>query len=117
MLGDDPTCAIAYRGMALSDWSNPFALGIQDAGQLRLGRKNLERGKSRGAKPERQQAYLAAVGELYSGFESTSQQVYWRSRWRKTRGQDLQKPAQSGNDSLAHYIIHAYDVPTLAGRR
>src|SRR5476649_1311429 len=27
VLGNDPTCAIAYWGIALSDWSNPFAPG------------------------------------------------------------------------------------------
>src|SRR6266436_5991261 len=26
-LGKDPACAIAYWGIALSDWSNPFAPG------------------------------------------------------------------------------------------
>ena len=28
VLEDDPTCAIAYWGIALSDWTNPFAPGI-----------------------------------------------------------------------------------------
>jgi hypothetical protein len=68
VLGEDPTCAIAYWGIALSDWSNPFAPGIKDAGQLQLGRENAERGKSLGAKTDRERANLAAVGKLYSDF-------------------------------------------------
>ena len=30
VLADDPTCAIAYWGIALSDWTNPFAPGVKD---------------------------------------------------------------------------------------
>src|SRR5262249_35489906 len=28
VLGKDPTCAIAYWGIALSEWGNPFAQGV-----------------------------------------------------------------------------------------
>jgi hypothetical protein len=75
VLGEDPTCAIAYWGIALSDWSNPFAPGIKDNGQSQLGRESAERGKSLGAKTERERAYLAAVSKLYSNFESTPQRA------------------------------------------
>jgi hypothetical protein len=73
-LGDDATCAIAYWGIALSDWSNPFAPGKKDTNQLQLGRQNAERGKQLGAKTERERAYVAAVGKLYGDFEDTPQQ-------------------------------------------
>jgi hypothetical protein len=75
VLGEDATCGIAYWGISLSDWSNPFALGIKDGDQLKVGRENAERGKSAGAKTERERSYLAAVGKLYSDFESTPQRV------------------------------------------
>jgi hypothetical protein len=75
VLGEDPTCAIAYWGIALSDWSNPFAPGTKDNGQSQLGRESAERGKSLGATTERERAYLAAVSKLYSNFESTPQRV------------------------------------------
>src|SRR6266566_9983583 len=45
VLGDDATCGIAYWGIALSDWSNPFASGMKDQRQLHAGRENVERGK------------------------------------------------------------------------
>jgi len=155
VLRDDPTCAIAYWGIALSDWSNPFAPGVKNTGQLQLGRDNAERGRSLGAKTEREQAYLTAVGKLYSDFESTPQQARlhaYRDAMEqvaakypndhealifyalalaaaadpadKTYADQLkagaileklfeQEPTHPG---LAHYIIHAYDVPPLAGR-
>jgi len=75
VLGKDQTCAIAYWGIALSDWSNPFAPGIKNVDQLQLGRENAERGKSLGAKTDREGAFLAAVDKLYSDFESRPQQA------------------------------------------
>src|SRR6266446_9395159 len=75
VLRQDATCGIAYWGIALSDWSNPFAPGMKDKSQLQAGRHNADRGKTVGAKTEREQAYIAAVGKLYSGFESTPQRA------------------------------------------
>jgi 1,2-phenylacetyl-CoA epoxidase PaaB subunit len=72
-LSDDATCGIAYWGISLSDWSNPFAPGAKDPNQLQLGRESAERGKNIGAKTERERAYLAAVSKLYGDFESTPQ--------------------------------------------
>jgi hypothetical protein len=155
VLGEDPTCSIAYWGIALSDWSNPFAPGIKDTDQLRLGRENSERGRSVGAKTEREEAYLAAVSQLYTDFESTPQRARLRAYRDAMRDvaatypddheaqifyalalaaaadpEDMtyadqlkagailerlfeQEPTHPG---LAHYIIHAYDEPALAGR-
>jgi hypothetical protein len=155
VLSTDSACAIAYWGISLSDWSNPFAPGIKETSQLRLGRENAERGDSLGARTERERAYIAAVGRLYVDFESTPQQarlLAYRDAMGKLAArypQDheaqifyalalvaaedpadksyadrlkagtileqlfAQEPTHPG---LAHYIIHAYDVPALAGR-
>jgi hypothetical protein len=155
VLGEDATCGIAYWGTALSDWSNPFAPGMKDKSQLQAGRESAERGKTVGAKTERERAYLGAVGKLYSDYEGTPQRarlIAYRDAMgevaakypedheaqifyalaiaasedpadktyagRVKAGAILEKlfeqePAHPG---LAHYIIHTYDVPTLAGR-
>jgi hypothetical protein len=154
-LGKDETCAIAYWGIALSDWGNPFAPGIIDKRLLQLGRESAERGEMLGAKTDRERAYLAAVGNLYRDFESTPQKarmLAYRNAMRdvaakysedheatifyalaladaadpgdKTYADQLeagklleklfvQEPTHPG---LAHYIIHAYDVPALAAQ-
>jgi hypothetical protein len=154
-LGKDESCAIAYWGIALSDWGNPFAPGMIDKRLLQLGRENVERGEMLGAKTDRERAYLAAVGNLYREFESTPQKarvLAYRNAMRdvaakysedheatifyalalavaadpgdKTYADQLeagrileklfvQEPTHPG---LAHYIIHAYDVPALAGQ-
>lgn len=154
-LGEDATCGIAYWGIALSDWSNPFAAGIKDNTQLRAGRESAEHGKTVGAKTERERAYIAAVGTLYSNYETTSQQarvIAYRDAMQevaakysedreaqifyalaiaasedptdKTYAGRLQAGAileglfqqEPSHPGLAHYIIHTYDVPALAGR-
>jgi len=154
-LREDPTCAIAYWGIAISDWSNPFAPGQKAHAQLQLGEQSAKRGQELDAKTERERAYLAAVGSLYSDFDSTPQKMrllaYRDAMGRvaeqypedheaqifyalalavaadpadKTYADQLragaileklfaQEPTHPG---LAHYIIHAYDVPALADR-
>jgi hypothetical protein len=155
VLREDPTCAIAYWGIALSDWGNPFAPGIIDMRLLQLGRENAERGARPGAKTDRERAYLEAVSKLYGNFENTPQQVRllaYRDAMRQVAAKypedheaqifyasSLVVAADPGDKSyadqlkagaileklfaqepthpgLAHYIIHAYDVPELAAR-
>ncbi len=155
VLGEDATCGIAYWGIALSDWSNPFAPGAKDNSQLQAGQENAERGKTVGAKTKRERAYIAAVGKLYSDFESTPQRarlIAYRDAMgelaakypqdheaqifyalavtgsedpadktyagRLKAGAILEKlfEEEPTHPGLAHYIIHTYDVPALAGK-
>ena len=155
VLSEDPSCGIAYWGIALSDWSNPFAPGMKDRGQLQAGRENAEHGKLVGAKTERERAYLAAVRVLYSNYETASQQARLIAYRDAMQGVAAQYPEdheaqifyalaiaasedpadktyagrlkagaileklfdeEPNHPGLAHYIIHTYDVPALAGR-
>jgi len=154
-LKSDPTCGIVHWGIALSQWSNPFAAGMKDNSQLQAGRESAERGKAAGAKTERERAYIAAVASLYSNFESTPQQarllayrdameglaskysddqeaqIFYALAFaaaeeptdktyaaRLKAGAILEKLFREEPDhpGLAHYIIHTYDVPSLAGK-
>ena len=154
-LGKDGTCAIAYWGIALSDWGNPFAPGKIDGRLLQLGRESAERGEKLGAKTARERAFVAAVANLYRDFESTPQkarllayrdamdelaakypedheaQIFYALALAagadpadKTYAEQLKAGAilqklfeeQPTHPGLAHYIIHAYDVPALAQR-
>jgi hypothetical protein len=155
VLGKDATCGIAYWGISLSDWSNPFAPGIKDKGQLQLGEESAKRGQGVGAKTQRERAYLAAVRDLYSDFETTPQrtrvlayrdamgevaakypedheaQIFYALALaasedpadkiyagRLKAGAILEKlfEEEPTHPGLAHYIIHTYDVPALAGQ-
>jgi hypothetical protein len=155
VLREDSTCGIAYWGIALSEWSNPFAPGMKDKSQLQAGREGAERGKIVGTKTERERVYLEAVGKLYSDFETTPQRtrlIAYRDAMgevaakypedheaqifhalaiaasedpadktyagRLKAGAILEKlfEEEPTHPGLAHYIIHTYDVPALAGR-
>jgi hypothetical protein len=69
----DPKCGVAYWGIALSQWSNPFATGSKDKSQLQAGRASAEHGATTGANTQRERAYIMAVAKLYNDFENTSQ--------------------------------------------
>src|SRR5919109_2807662 len=57
----DPSCAIAYWGIALSRWGNPFAAGIKPPPVLQAGREAIAKGREIGAKTERERAFLDAA--------------------------------------------------------
>jgi tetratricopeptide (TPR) repeat protein len=154
-LKSDPSCGIAYWGIALSQWSNPFAAGTKDTNQVQAGRETVNRGNAEGAKTVRERAYIAAVARLYNDFERAPQrmrltayrdamesiattypddneaQIFYALALaaseeptdktyaaRLKAGAILDKLFEQEPDhpGLAHYIIHTYDVPTLAPR-
>jgi hypothetical protein len=154
-LNNDSTCGIANWGIALSQWSNPFASGMKEKSQLQAGRAAVELGKTAGAKTQREREYINAVGALYNDFEATPQTarlIAYRDAMRKlaanypadheaqifyalaiSAAEDLSDKTYAGrleagaileklfkeepnHPGLAHYIIHTYDVPPLAGR-
>jgi len=151
----DSSCAIAYWGIALSHWSNPFAPGLKVTSQLRDGRQAIKRGQALGARTAREQAYISAVSKLYADFEKTPEQarlLAYRDAMAelalhypqdheasifyalalaaseeptdKTYANRLKAGAileslfvqEPEHPGLAHYIIHTYDVPSLAAR-
>jgi hypothetical protein len=71
----DPSCAMAEWGIALSRWSNPFAVGVRPAAPLRLGRDAVARARTIGPKTDRERAYIDAVARLYADFETSDQTV------------------------------------------
>ncbi len=71
----DPACAIAYWGIAMSRWGNPFAPGIKPAAQLLPGRAALERARMIGARTDREREYVTAVSALYDNFERVDQRT------------------------------------------
>ena len=65
VLGVDPNCAIAYWGIALSHWSNPFA-GVKAGPLLDRGLAAAQKGLATGTPTPREKAYLNAVNQLYA---------------------------------------------------
>jgi len=74
-LASDTTCVMAYWGLALSAWGNPFAAGIKPDEQLARGLRAVERGRALAGGTERERAFLAAAGLLYENYRTTDQRT------------------------------------------
>ena len=64
----DPTCALAYWGIALSLLWNPHA--APPAANMPLGLAALEKGKTIGAKTARERDYIDALMALYADYQN-----------------------------------------------
>jgi hypothetical protein len=151
----DPSCSMAYWGIALSSWGNPFASGIKPAAQLEQGLKAVNQARAALPKTARERAFVEAVARLYTDAASADQHSRMLSYETamaalstsypqdveagifyalaiaaaadpadKTYARQLKAGAilerlyarYPDHPGLAHYIIHAYDVPPLAAR-
>jgi len=74
----DPTCAIAYWGLAVSIRPNPL-VGPWDAATLKRGLEAVEKGEAIGAKTERERDWLAAIKEFYKDFNKVDQDTRTRN--------------------------------------
>jgi hypothetical protein len=75
VLAADPSCAIAWWGIALSNWGNPFAAALKSPATLDAGLKAAEQGRAAQPKTERERAYIEAVSHLYSNPAHISQHL------------------------------------------
>jgi tetratricopeptide (TPR) repeat protein len=155
ILVTDPSCSIAYWGIALSNWGNPFVAGLKSPAQLEQGLKAVKQARVAAPKTERERAYVEAVARLFTETSPTEQHsrgLAYESAMAavsashpedteaaifyalalaaaadpadKTYAKQLKAGAILENlfarypnhPGLAHYIIHAYDVPPLAAR-
>lgn len=155
ILAADPSCSIAYWGIALSNWGNPFAAGLKSPAQLEQGFKAVKQARGTAPKTGRERAYVEAVARLFTETANTDQHsrglayenamaavsaahpedteaaIFYALALAaaadpadKTYAKQLKAGAILENlfaqypnhPGLAHYIIHAYDVPPLAAR-
>jgi tetratricopeptide (TPR) repeat protein len=152
VLKDDPNCAIAYWGIALTHWGNPFG-GLRQPQTIATGKAVIDKGLATGSPTPREKAYLEAVAILFSSPDVATQRqrvldyeraagrlsvankddvearIFWalavaqaasptdKTYARQLQAAEMLEPMYSklpNHPGLAHYIIHAYDVPALA---
>jgi len=70
----DPTCGIAYWGAATARLGNPLA-GAPPAKDLELGAATATKGKSVGAKTQRELDYIAAIETFYKDHDKVEHRV------------------------------------------
>src|SRR5262245_1347762 len=68
----DPSCAIAYWGIAISQRPNPLVPPFA-AEALKKGLEAIEKGEAIGAKTQRERDWLAALKEFYKDYETVDQ--------------------------------------------
>jgi hypothetical protein len=71
----DPSCGIAYWGLALASWGNPFAAGAKAPAQIGRGQEAIDRANRAGARSERERGYISAAAELYRDAEHRDQRA------------------------------------------
>jgi hypothetical protein len=155
ILDTDPPCSMAWWGIALSNWGNPFGSGLKSPAQLEHGLQAIEQARALHPKTERERAYIEAVAHLFTDTSTNDQRtriLAYESAMKavsaanpddteaaifyalaiaaaadpadKTYARQLQAgkilealyAQHPDHPGLAHYIIHAYDVPPLAAR-
>ena len=72
VLAEDPSCAIAHWGIALSYWGNPFSLVRSDSA-LEKGSATIEGARAVEGGSARERAYIEAVATLFEDYEDVSQ--------------------------------------------
>jgi tetratricopeptide (TPR) repeat protein len=154
VLKADSNCAIAYWGIALTHWGNPFA-GLRSPQTIAAGKAAIEKGQTTGTPSAREKGYIDAVAGLFSSADVATQRarvvayegatelvaaqnpndaearIFWALAIAQTalptdktfaqnlRAAEILEPMYKkmpNHPGLAHYIIHAYDVPALAGK-
>jgi tetratricopeptide (TPR) repeat protein len=154
VLKTDSTCAIAYWGIALTHWGNPFA-GQRAPQTIANGKAAIDKGQATGSPTPREKGYIDAVAGLFSSADVTTQRarvvayegatelvasqnptdsearIFWALAIAQTalptdktfaqnlRAAEILEPMYKrmpNHPGLAHYIIHSYDVPALAGK-
>src|SRR5687767_2584961 len=70
----DPSCGIAWWGVAMSRWGNPFA-SSRPVAALENGRAAVEKARAAGAKSDRERDLIEAVATLFTDFDKIDQRT------------------------------------------
>ena len=62
----DPSCAMAYWGIAMARWANPFGVAVRPPQQLQQGLESINKARDAKPKSERERAYIEAAAKLYT---------------------------------------------------
>jgi hypothetical protein len=65
----DPSCGIAWWGVAMSRWGNPFAPG-RPLANIQQGSAAIAKARAAGATTQRERDYIEAAAALFAAFET-----------------------------------------------
>src|SRR5512147_2096054 len=75
----DPTCAIAYWGIGLARWGNPFAAMIRTSAQIQQGLEAVAQARRMEPKTARERAYIDAASQLFANADRADQSARLRA--------------------------------------
>ena len=96
VLKADSNCAVAYWGIALTHWGNPFG-GQRSPQTIANGKAAIDKGQATGSPTPREKGYIDAVAGLFSSADVTTQ----RARVVAYEGATELVAAQNPNDAEA----------------
>jgi tetratricopeptide (TPR) repeat protein len=74
VLKKDPSCAMAFWGIALSQWGNPFG-GLRVTQAVERGRASSDKAKATGSPTPRERGYIDAVATLFTSADPGTQRA------------------------------------------
>ena len=92
VLKTDPTCAIAYWGIALTNWGNPFA-GLRAPAAIAAGKAAIDKGLATGSPTPREKGFITAVAGLFSSADPGTQRARVLAYEKATEAVAAQNPA------------------------
>lgn len=107
----DPSCGIAWWGVAMSRWGNPFA-PARPVAQIEQGRTAILKARTVGAKTERERDLIEAAAALFTDFEKVDHRtriVAYEKAMNAVRQKNPNDPEIAGFYALA---LNQTMVPT-----
>ena len=92
VLKTDPSCAIAYWGIALTYWGNPFA-GLRAPQAIASGKTAIDKGQTTGSPTPREKGFIDAVAGLFSSADPGTQRARVLAYEKATEAVAAQNPA------------------------
>ena len=89
-----PSCAIAYWGIALTHWGNPFA-GLRSAQAIAAGKAAIDKGQATGSPTPREKGYIDAVAGLFSSADAGTQRARVLAYEKATEAVAAQNPGDT----------------------
>lgn len=120
----DPECALAYWGVAMSNF---HALWLQAGTDYLIKGSQIISASNSIKKTEKEKNYINAIAGFFEDWESVSHKervakfesrmkgIYENTGMIKRRPFFMPWPDQPNHPGIAHYIMHNYDYSELAG--
>jgi hypothetical protein len=107
----DPACGIAWWGVAMSRWGNPFAPG-RPVTALQQGREAIARARAAGARTPRERAYIEAAATLFTDFETVDHRTRIVNYERAMEAVHNQYPADKETSAFYALALNQTALPT-----